>query len=169
MHRLAYLESAGQTPVMPASGPAVRSGRSHPRPGDRADPPRRSRRRAGRGLRRPAGDVPLQPEPGRTGRDLPPEIMRQLCDAAGPAGSHAARCAPRSSWSSTPGGAPRRSARCPGTAWTRDGDGAPVLVYDNHKAGRARRRLPISETTAKVIIAQQQRVRARFPGTPLAS
>ncbi len=42
-----------------------------------------------------------------------------------------------------------------------------MLVYDNHKAGRAQRRLPVSETTAKVIIAQQQRVRARFPGTPV--
>ncbi len=29
----------------------------------------------------------------------------------------------------------------------RDDDGAPVLVYDNHKAGRAQRRLPVSETT----------------------
>ena len=50
---------------------------------------------------------------------------------------------------------------------TRDADGAPVLVYDNHKAGRAQRRLPITETTAQVIIAQQQRVRTRFPHTPI--
>jgi Phage integrase family len=41
-----------------------------------------------------------------------------------------------------------------------------VLVYDNHKAGRLGRRLPIPETTARSIRAQQQRVRGQFPGTP---
>jgi hypothetical protein len=49
----------------------------------------------------------------------------------------------------------------------RDDDGAPVLVYDNYKAARAKRRLPVSEATAQVILAQQQRVRARFPHTPI--
>jgi hypothetical protein len=51
----------------------------------------------------------------------------------------------------------------------RDPDGAPVLVYDNHKRFRRDRRLPISQATAKVITAQQQRVRDRFPDTPLAA
>ena len=50
---------------------------------------------------------------------------------------------------------------------TRDDDGQPVLIYDNHKANRPARRLPISEQTAAVIIAQQQRVRARYPHTPV--
>jgi integrase len=48
----------------------------------------------------------------------------------------------------------------------RDKDGAPVLVYDNAKAHRLGRRLPVSEATATVITGQQARVRARFPGTP---
>ena len=50
----------------------------------------------------------------------------------------------------------------------RDKDGAAVLVYDNAKADRLGRRLPISEATAAVIIGQQQRVRAMFPDTPVA-
>ncbi len=52
----------------------------------------------------------------------------------------------------------------------RDKDGAAVLVYvlvyDNAKAHRLGRRLPISEPTATVITGQQQRVRAQFPDTP---
>ncbi|MBN9618465.1 MAG: site-specific integrase [Actinobacteria bacterium] len=49
----------------------------------------------------------------------------------------------------------------------RDEDGLPVLVYDNHKANRPGRRLPISEHTAALIITQQQRVRGRYPATPV--
>jgi hypothetical protein len=40
------------------------------------------------------------------------------------------------------------------------------LIYDNHKAHRMGRRLPIAAATAMIITAQQERVRARFPGTP---
>jgi integrase len=40
-------------------------------------------------------------------------------------------------------------------------------VFDNHKANRLGRRLPIAEATAQVIVSQQQRVRARFPDTPV--
>ena len=47
-----------------------------------------------------------------------------------------------------------------------DADGSPVLVYDNHKANRLGRRLPIPTATAQAIRAQQQRVRGRFPGIP---
>ena len=45
----------------------------------------------------------------------------------------------------------------------RDKDEAAVLVYDNAKAHRLGRRLPIGKATAKVIAAQQDRVRAMFP------
>ena len=45
---------------------------------------------------------------------------------------------------------------------------APVLIYDNHKNARLGRRLPIAQATAEVITAQKDRVRARFPDTPLA-
>jgi integrase len=49
----------------------------------------------------------------------------------------------------------------------RDGDGKPVLVYDNAKANLAGRRLPISEATAAIITRQQARVRSCFPDTPV--
>ena len=45
---------------------------------------------------------------------------------------------------------------------------SPVLVFDNHKAGRLGRRLPISATTAEVITSQQARVRSRYPRTPVS-
>jgi hypothetical protein len=48
----------------------------------------------------------------------------------------------------------------------RDKNGGSVLVYDNVKADRLGRRLPISDATAEVITSQQQRVRKRFPHTP---
>ena len=50
----------------------------------------------------------------------------------------------------------------------RDEDGRPVLVYDNHKAQRPGRRLPITLSTADLIVEQKKRVRAWFPDTPLA-
>ena len=40
------------------------------------------------------------------------------------------------------------------------------MIYDNIKARRDQRRLPVSEHTAAVITAQQARVTARFPATP---
>jgi integrase len=40
-----------------------------------------------------------------------------------------------------------------------------VLIYDNAKAGRLGRRLPIGQAAA-VILAEQDRVRDRFPQTP---
>jgi integrase len=49
-----------------------------------------------------------------------------------------------------------------------DSDGKYALIYTDFKANRAGRRLPITGETAKVIIGQQQRVRARYPGTPAA-
>ena len=51
--------------------------------------------------------------------------------------------------------------------WARDDDGLPVLIFDNNKANRLGRRLPIAEATAQLLIAQQQRVRALFPSTPV--
>jgi hypothetical protein len=50
----------------------------------------------------------------------------------------------------------------------RDADGQPVLVYDNHKAQRLARRLPIPEATATLITEQKKQVRKRFPNTPIA-
>jgi len=49
-----------------------------------------------------------------------------------------------------------------------DKDRSPVLVYDNHKNARLGRRLPITHATAELVTGQKDRVRARFPDTPLA-
>jgi hypothetical protein len=58
---------------------------------------------------------------------------------------------------------PQEICALPLDCLARDGDGSPVLVYENHKENRLSRRLPVAEATAQVIIAQQQRIRDRFP------
>jgi hypothetical protein len=60
-------------------------------------------------------DVPAEPEPGEPGRDLPAEIMRQIC-------AHQPRITSAGMSTGielgiTPDAAPRRSATCPTTAW----------------------------------------------------
>ncbi|HEX6527878.1 MAG TPA: tyrosine-type recombinase/integrase [Streptosporangiaceae bacterium] len=110
------------------------------------------------------GDIPVKPHPGEHGRDLPPEIMRQLCERLDLISSTEIRVATELAIDT--GRRPEEIAALDWDCLARDADGAPVLVYDNHKASRERRRLPVSEATAAVITAQQQRVRARFPGTP---
>jgi integrase len=110
------------------------------------------------------GDIPVKPHPGERGRDLPPEIMRQLCEHLDLITSTEIRVATELAIDT--GRRPEEIAALDWDCLARDADGAPVLVYDNHKASRERRRLPVSEATAVVITAQQQRVRARFPGTP---
>ena len=48
-----------------------------------------------------------------------------------------------------------------------DVHGKEVLIYDNHKAGRMGRRLPLADSALVAAIrAQQGWVRSRFPGTP---
>jgi len=110
------------------------------------------------------GDIPAGPEPGEPGRDLPPEIMAKLCanlDTLQPAEVRVA-----AQLGIDTGRRPEDILALPLDCLTRDSDGGPVLVYDNVKADRLARRLPISQATAAVIIAQQARVRARFPDTP---
>lgn len=52
---------------------------------------------------------------------------------------------------------------------TRDRQGKPVLQYSNWKEQRIGRELPIHESTAALIRAQQERVRSRFPSRPASS
>jgi integrase len=111
------------------------------------------------------GDIPVKPEPPGRGRDLPAEIMRQLCEHLDLITSPEIRTATELAIDT--GRRPEEIAALGFDCLARDSDGAPVLVYDNHKAARAQRRLPVSEATATVILAQQQRVRAMFPGTPV--
>ncbi|MCA1693780.1 MAG: tyrosine-type recombinase/integrase, partial [Actinobacteria bacterium] len=109
-------------------------------------------------------DIPADPERGEPGRDLPPEIMTRLCahlDTLEPAEVKTAV-----QIGIDTGRRPEDILALPADCLARDKDGGSVLVYDNAKADRLGRRLPINEATAAVVIAQQDRVRARFPNTP---
>ena len=165
LHRLAYLESVDQI-----SGDArIRACREvrGVLTGIRA-----------MGLTRPGGiaaglgedftigqtDVPTKPEPGEPNRDLPPEVMQQLCAHLGELTSPEMRTAVELTIDT--GRRPEEICELDFDCLTRD-DGKPVLVYDNHKANRPACRLPIGEQTAEVILAQQQRIRTRYPHTPV--
>ena len=111
-----------------------------------------------------AGDIPADAGRGEPGRDLPPEIMTALCanlDTLQPAEVKAA-----TQIAIDTGRRPEDILGLPLDCLARDKDGAAVLVYDNAKAHRLGRRLPVSQATATVITGQQARVRALFPGTP---
>lgn len=167
LHRLAYLESVGQI-TGDARVRACREVRAV-----------LTRARA-MGLTRPGGiaahlgedfaihlaDVPVKPERGESGRDLPPQIMQQICAHLDDLTTTEMRTAVELAIDT--GRRPEEIAALAFDCLARDQDGSAVLVYDNHKANRPQQRLPISETTAKVILAQQHRVRARFPHTPVA-
>ena len=111
-----------------------------------------------------AGDIPAEPVRGEPGRDLPAEVMTLLCanlDALEPVEVKVAV-----QLGIDTGRRPEDILALPLDCLHRDGDGAPVLVYDNAKADRLGRRLPISQATAEVIIGQQHSVQQRFPHTP---
>ena len=110
-------------------------------------------------------DVPDKLEAAETGRDLPPEIMRQLCAQLDQVVSTSMRTAIELAIDT--GRRPEEICDLGFDCLTHEADGSPVLVFDNHKAGRLRRRLPIAVNTAGVITAQQQRVRTRYAHTPV--
>lgn len=164
LHRLAYLESVGQI-----SGDARTRACREVRAvltGIRA-----------MGLTRPGllaaglgedfvigqADVPAKPEPGEPNRDLPSEIMAQLCAHLDELTSPQMRTGVELAIDT--GRRPEEICELDFDCLTRDDDGQPVLIYDNHKSNRPAQRLPISEQTAEVIIAQQKRIRYRYPHT----
>ena len=111
-------------------------------------------------------DIPAEAGRGEPGRDLPPEIMTALCaslDALQPAEVKAGI-----QIAIDTGRRPEDILGLPLDCLARDKDGAAVLVYDNAKAHRLGRRLPVSQATATVITGQRDRVRARYPGTPVS-
>ncbi|MCX4405913.1 MULTISPECIES: site-specific integrase [unclassified Streptomyces] len=114
-----------------------------------------------------AEDVPDDPEDNEAGKDLPAEVMTQLCqhlDGLEATGAPEIRTAVELIIDT--GRRPAEICRLPYDCLERDDDGKLTLVYDNHKSARKARRLPISGETGAVITAQQERVRARFPDTP---
>jgi integrase len=116
-----------------------------------------------------AGDVPHPPQPGEPSRDLPAEIIAQLCehlDGLEAISSRRMRVAVGLLMDT--GRRPEEVCTLGYGCLDHDSDGAPVLVYDNHKAARLGRRLPVSAATAQLVTAQQAWTRARFPHTPAA-
>ncbi len=114
-------------------------------------------------------DIPLKPDDPEAGRDLPPEIMRQLCDrlpALEQASCRETRTAAELMIDT--GRRPDEICALPWDCLEYDEPGRePVLVYFNHKSARDGRRLPVAQATADLILAQKARVREMFPGTPL--
>jgi hypothetical protein len=108
-------------------------------------------------------DMPDLPEDTEAGRDLPPEVIRHLCqhlhllEEVSPLARVAVELLIDT------GRRPEEISSLGADCLERDSDGKPVLIYDNHKALRNARRLPISEATAKLITAQQARAQSSFP------
>ena len=109
-------------------------------------------------------DTPDEPEHGEPGRDLPAEIMRQVCGHLPSLPAPHIRTAIEILIDT--GRRPEDVVALPLDCLAASQDGSPVLIYDNHKANRLGRRLPVPEAAARSIRAQQQRVRGQFPGTP---
>ncbi|HEY4023083.1 MAG TPA: tyrosine-type recombinase/integrase, partial [Pseudonocardiaceae bacterium] len=110
-----------------------------------------------------SADIPDDPERGEPGRCLPPEIMAVLCANLDKLESVEVKVATQIGIDT--GRRPEDILNLSLDCLARDKDGGDVLVYDNVKANRLGRRLPISKATAAVITDQQQRVRQRFPTT----
>ncbi|MFB7648058.1 tyrosine-type recombinase/integrase [Streptomyces sp. NPDC056084] len=112
-------------------------------------------------------DMPEDAEDDEAGRDLPPEVMRHICHhlPTFDTSEHQHFRTVTEIVIDT-GRRPNEICKLPLDCLDRDEDGKPVLVYDNRKALRMGRRLPIAEATAGVIVAQQERTRARFPAIP---
>ncbi|MFV8133004.1 hypothetical protein [Streptomyces syringium] len=109
-------------------------------------------------------DMPDEPEDTEAGRELPEEVMRALCanlDVLEAMSNTETRVATELLIDT--GRRPDEINNLPLDCLDRDPDGSPVLVYDNRKAYRLGRRLPIGQETAATIVRQQQRVRERFP------
>lgn len=113
-------------------------------------------------------DIPDEPEDTETGRDLPAEVMRHLCQHLDLLDAVRAELRIAVELIIDTGRRPNEICQLGWDCLARDTDGKPVLVYDNHKSNRPGRRQPIPEATAALITTQQQRVRERFPDTPVS-
>ncbi len=166
LHRLAFLESAGRISA-DARVRACREVRAVLTWTRAAGLTRPGAAAAGLGedFTLAAVDIPVTPEPAETGRDLPPEIMRAICSHLDELTSPVMRAAVELAIDT--GRRPEEISNLAFNCLGRDDDGLPVLVYDNYKANRAGRRLPISEHTATVITTAQQAARERYPHTDI--
>ncbi|MGV9680274.1 site-specific integrase [Nocardia sp. NPDC003482] len=115
-----------------------------------------------------SGDIPDEPDDAPAGKDLPTEVLRFLCQHLGgleEVGAREIRVATELIIDT--GRRPDEICQLMLDCLERDEQGRPVLVYDNLKANRMGRRLPITEPTAAVIENQQRHTRNRYPDEPL--
>ncbi|MFI5783747.1 site-specific integrase [Nocardia sp. NPDC051570] len=117
-------------------------------------------------------DIPSEPEENddNVGRDLPIEVMRHLClhlDVLEQQSTREIRVTVELLIDT--GRRPDEICQLPLDCLERDGDGKPLLVFDNWKNNRPGRRLPIQLGTAALVEGQQQRVRTRFPNEPVSA
>jgi integrase len=112
-------------------------------------------------------DIPQQPADDEPGRALPVGVLNQLITAL-PLLEQSASPALRAAVEllMETGRRPTEICKLSWDCLDQDSDGKYALIYTDFKANRAGRRLPITGETAKVIAGQQQRARARYPGTP---
>ncbi|MEV7786473.1 site-specific integrase [Streptomyces sp. NPDC088106] len=114
-------------------------------------------------------DIPDEPEDTEAGKDLPDAVMRQLSDnlhLLEKATNREYRIAVELMMDT--GRRPDEIYQLPWDCLRKDPDGSLVLLYDNSKAFRLGRKLPIGKATAAMITEQQERARQRFPETPTA-
>lgn len=112
-------------------------------------------------------DIPQQASDDEPGRALPVGVLNQLITAL-PLLEQSASPAFRAAVGllMDTGRRPTEICKLSWDCLDQDSDGKYALIYTDFKANRAGRRLPITDETAKVIVGQQQRVRARYPSTP---
>jgi integrase len=113
-------------------------------------------------------DIPARPDDDTLADgDLSAEVLRQLCNAL-PAlealSCREVRVAVELMVDT--GRRPDEICQLPWDCLVRDGDGKPVLIYDNINNQRLGRRLPIPEATAALINDQKTVVRQRYPHAP---
>lgn len=111
-------------------------------------------------------DQPTEPDDHSAGRDLPVEVMRHLCDHLDDLEAMSfTEIRVAAELLIDTGRRPDEICQLALECLEYDG-GKPVLIYDNSKADRLKRRLPIPAATAAVIERQQDRVRAQYPHEP---
>lgn len=114
-------------------------------------------------------DIPDDPEDSEAGKDLPAQVMQQICEllsSLGDLGRHGDENRVAVELLIDTGRRPQEICQLRWDCLKQDSDGEHVLIYENYKANRNGRRLPISQATAGIIVQQQERVRTAFPATP---
>ncbi|MDF3313594.1 site-specific integrase [Rhodococcus sp. T2V] len=114
-------------------------------------------------------DLPPVPKDDAPGRALPDSVLTALIaalDRLEAAGGRDIRVAVQLLIDT--GRRPAEICNLPWDCLDQDRDGKYALIYTDFKNNRVGRRLPIGDATAELLIEHKQRVRDRFPDTPLA-